>query len=221
MGIFSNILDKLRHLGQHNQPGGGGGTPSAPGRAPGQQQQDSRGMPGQQQSGVQPISNVDVEKVLSDLAAKKGGGGNWRTSIVDTLKLLDMDSSLDARKQLAEELQVHAGAHAIHDTDHDNANVNVEGGFFGVKVAVARYEDQAGEQAILDYYRKELAKFGSVAECRGNLDFKDSLSAPRCKERSRDEIQLGAGKEHDNHIVSVKPRGDATEFTLIHVQTGS
>ena len=107
MGIFSNILDKLRHLGQHNQPAGGGGTPSAPG----QQQQDSRGMPGQQQSGVQPISNVDVEKVLSDLAAKKGGGGNWRTSIVDTLKLLDMDSSLDARKQLAEELQVHAGAH--------------------------------------------------------------------------------------------------------------
>ena len=96
MGIFSNILDKLRHLGQHNQPAGGGGTPSAP---------------GQQQSGVQPISNVDVEKVLSDLAAKKGGGGNWRTSIVDTLKLLDMDSSLDARKQLAEELQVHAGAH--------------------------------------------------------------------------------------------------------------
>jgi hypothetical protein len=67
---------------------------------------------GQQQSGtVQPINNVDVEKVLSDLAARKGGGGNWRTSIVDTLKLLDMDSSLDARKQLAEELQVHAGAH--------------------------------------------------------------------------------------------------------------
>jgi len=26
MGIFSNILDKLRHLGQHNQPAGGGGT---------------------------------------------------------------------------------------------------------------------------------------------------------------------------------------------------
>lgn len=118
-------------------------------------------------------------------------------------------------------LPVHAGARAIHDTDHDNANVNVEGGFFGVKVAVARYEDQAGEQAILDYYRKELAKFGSVSECRGNLDFKNNLSAPRCKERSRDEIQLGAGVEHDNHIVSVKPRGNGSEFTLIHVQTRS
>lgn len=118
-------------------------------------------------------------------------------------------------------LPVHTGARAIHDSNHDNANVNVEGGFFGVKVAVARYEDQAGEQAILAYYRQELAKFGSVSECRGNLDFKDSLSAPRCKERSRDEVQLGAGREHDNHIVSVKPRGEGSEFTLIHVQTGS
>ena len=118
MGIFGAILDKLR---QHAHPQAGGGTSQTsptsgrvnPGSA--QQQQDSRGM-GQQQSPTQQpgnmaqMSNIDVEKVLSDLAAKKGGGGNWRTSIVDTLKLLDMDSSLDARKQLAEELGVHAGA---------------------------------------------------------------------------------------------------------------
>lgn len=53
---------------------------------------------------------VDVEAVLSDLAVQKGGGGHWRSSIVDLLKLLDLDSSLAARRQLAEELQVHAGA---------------------------------------------------------------------------------------------------------------
>ena len=54
---------------------------------------------------------VDVEAVLSELAAQKGGGGNWRTSIVDLLKMLDLDSSLSARKELAEELGVHAGEH--------------------------------------------------------------------------------------------------------------
>ena len=54
--------------------------------------------------------NVDVGAVLSDMAAKKGGGGNYQSSIVDLLKLLDLDSSLDARKQLASELNVHAGA---------------------------------------------------------------------------------------------------------------
>ena len=49
--------------------------------------------------------------MLVQLASKKGGGGNYRTSIVDLLKLLDLDSSLEARKELAEELNVHAGAH--------------------------------------------------------------------------------------------------------------
>ena len=36
---------------------------------------------------------------------------NWRTSIVDLLKMLDLDSSLEARKQLAQELGVNAGPH--------------------------------------------------------------------------------------------------------------
>ena len=54
---------------------------------------------------------VDVEQVLDELASKRpGGGGNWRTSIVDLLKLLDLDSSLDARKELGTELRVNAGA---------------------------------------------------------------------------------------------------------------
>ncbi|WP_380926163.1 DUF3597 family protein [Sphingomonas leidyi] len=52
---------------------------------------------------------VDVGAVLSEMASMKGGGGNYQTSIVDLLKLLDLDSSLDARKQLADELDVHAG----------------------------------------------------------------------------------------------------------------
>ena len=58
-----------------------------------------------------PQQPVDVEQVLTELAQEKGGGGNWRTSIVDLLKLLDLDSSLQARKELAEELNVHAGEH--------------------------------------------------------------------------------------------------------------
>lgn len=44
------------------------------------------------------------------MAAQKGGGGNWQSSIVDLLKLLDLDSSLSARKQLAQEINVHVSA---------------------------------------------------------------------------------------------------------------
>jgi len=60
--------------------------------------------------GSEKLQSVDVEAVLTRLASTKGGGGNWRTSIVDLLKLLDLDSSLSARKELANELNVHAGA---------------------------------------------------------------------------------------------------------------
>ena len=57
-----------------------------------------------------PPATVDVQAVLSQIASQKGGGGNWQTSIVDLLKLLDLDSSLDARKTLANELDTHIAA---------------------------------------------------------------------------------------------------------------
>jgi len=45
-----------------------------------------------------------VEAVLTDLASQNSQQLNWRTSIVDLMKLLDLDSSLNARKELAQEL---------------------------------------------------------------------------------------------------------------------
>lgn len=50
------------------------------------------------------LQTVDVEAVLGGLASKNRQQLNWRTSIVDLLKLLDLDSSLNARKELAQEL---------------------------------------------------------------------------------------------------------------------
>lgn len=47
---------------------------------------------------------VDVEAILADLAAKSGHPSNWKTSIVDMMKLLGMDSSLGQRQELAKEL---------------------------------------------------------------------------------------------------------------------
>ena len=55
-------------------------------------------------SGPTPLSDVDVTKVLTDLAAKNPEKLDWRKSIVDLMKLLNLDSSLGARKGLAKEL---------------------------------------------------------------------------------------------------------------------
>ncbi|HEY0646361.1 DUF3597 family protein [Phenylobacterium sp.] len=100
MGIFSSIMDRIFHrkrapsAADHGSPAASAAPQAAPA---------ARAAP--------PPAPVDVEEVLTELAAEKGGGGNWRTSIVDLLKLLDLDSSLEARKELASELGVNAGAH--------------------------------------------------------------------------------------------------------------
>jgi hypothetical protein len=47
---------------------------------------------------------VDVEAILNGLAAERGGDLNWRTSIVDLMKLVGMESSYAERKELAQEL---------------------------------------------------------------------------------------------------------------------
>jgi Domain of unknown function (DUF3597) len=62
--------------------------------------------------------NVDVGAVLDSLAAKNSQKLDWRHSIVDMMKLLDMDSSFSARKELASEL------HYTGDTN-DSAAMNV------------------------------------------------------------------------------------------------
>jgi len=63
------------------------------------------------------ISVVDVVKHLEELSA--GKDLNWKVSIVDLLKLLDIDSSGEARKELAEELGCPA------DQMSDSARMNV------------------------------------------------------------------------------------------------
>jgi 3-oxoacyl-ACP reductase-like protein len=98
MNIFTAIMNKIFH---HNTPAAAQPAP-APAAAPVAAAPAAAPTP--------PPAPVDVEAVLEQVAATKGGGGNWRTSIVDLLKMLDLDSSLTARKALGEELGVHAGA---------------------------------------------------------------------------------------------------------------
>jgi hypothetical protein len=59
---------------------------------------------------AQPTPSVDVEAILTQKAQAYGKPNNWRTSIVDLLTLLGLDSSLAARKELADELNIHVGA---------------------------------------------------------------------------------------------------------------
>ncbi|RYY05300.1 MAG: DUF3597 domain-containing protein [Alphaproteobacteria bacterium] len=109
MSIFGNIMGKIFHHGQ-NKPAAptGSAAPQAQ-PAPAQPTPAASSAPAAPPAAAQ-TQSVDVGAVLSEMASMKNGGGNYQTSIVDLLKLLDLDSSLAARKELAGELNVHAGA---------------------------------------------------------------------------------------------------------------
>jgi hypothetical protein len=83
-----------------------GGTTTAGGSAP------SSG------SSAAPAASVDVAPILDKAVAAKKEKLEWRTSIVDLMKALDIDSSLTARKELAKEL------HYTGDTN-DSATMNI------------------------------------------------------------------------------------------------
>ncbi len=105
MSIFSTIMNKVFH---HKSAPAAAPTP-APATAP-QASRQAAPTVATQPAPTAPQQSVDVGAVLSEMASMKDGGGNYQSSIVDLLKLLDLDSSLTARKELASELNVHAAA---------------------------------------------------------------------------------------------------------------
>jgi hypothetical protein len=105
MSILGNIFNRIFHHGSPAaaqpgaaQPPTGVQTPSAP-----QPQVQPATQPAAAGAAAT-AERVDVAQVLDGLAAKNGQKLNWRTSIVDLMKLVGMDSTLQERKELADEL---------------------------------------------------------------------------------------------------------------------
>ena len=99
MSIFSKIKDAI--FGHKSAPAQAypAPTPQPAGAATGQAGTQA---PPQAQT---PSQQVDVEEVLAQISREKGNPDlNYKTSIVDLMKLLGMDSSLENRKELATEL---------------------------------------------------------------------------------------------------------------------
>ncbi|SFD55423.1 DUF3597 domain-containing protein [Massilia yuzhufengensis] len=115
MGILSNIFSKIfpKSHAANKGPAAPAPAPAAPAPAAPQAQQ-----PAPAAAAPAPMDQVDVEEILAAKLASSGQQLNWRTSIVDLLKLLDIDSSLQARKELAAEL------HYSGDTS-DSASMNI------------------------------------------------------------------------------------------------
>jgi hypothetical protein len=98
MGFFSKILDKLGFDAGASKVDEMLKAPVTPSASAGSSTATMGG------PAATPMKEVDVVSQLEEKAKANPQKLNWRTSIVDLMKLLDLDSSLNARKELATEL---------------------------------------------------------------------------------------------------------------------
>lgn len=98
MSILGNIFNKIFHRKPKAAPQP---TPAPQAQTPKPQAAPA---PQAQPAPAPAPEPVDVEAVLEELAAESPQQLNWRTSIVDLMKLVGMESSLAERKELADEL---------------------------------------------------------------------------------------------------------------------
>ena len=93
MGIFGDLMSKIFHSST------GGSAQAAPAPSP------TKGSGAGPAATAQPIGAVDVAAILDKMASENKQKLDWRHSIVDLMKLVGMDSSLSARRELAADLK--------------------------------------------------------------------------------------------------------------------
>ena len=111
MSIFGKIMSAIFGTKADAAPGSGGAsaTPASGSAAPAS---------GSSAAPAAPAQSVDVAPILDKAVAAKGEKLEWRTSIVDLMKALDIDSSFGARKELAHEL-------GYTGDSNDSASMNI------------------------------------------------------------------------------------------------
>ena len=109
MSIFGKIMSAIFGSKADAAPAGGGAAAGAG---------SSGGAAGSSGGAAAPAATVDVAPILDQAVKAKGEKLEWRTSIVDLMKALDIDSSFAARKELAKEL-------GYTGDSNDSASMNI------------------------------------------------------------------------------------------------
>jgi hypothetical protein len=134
----------------------------------------------------------------------------------------------DAANPSAIGLAVYPGAVPVKDhdgKDDDAADVNMSFGSFHFGVRVASFQTSDPVDKVLAFYRKDLARYGDVIECRGGnpvgqptrtslgLTCNDSNQHQHIDTDSK--VELRAGSEQRQHIVGLHPTGGGTRIGLV------
>ena len=153
----------------------------------------------------------------------------------------DEDKNLDLQLHVGKDadaqkvgLPLYPGARLKHDEENQNrANFALLTGAFGMKLVVASYDYGDAPSKVIAYYREQLKRYGRVLECRtkesgGDVHAKvhshDSKDSKRLKcdgDNAGNIVELKAGTEDNQHVVSVEPSdtGKGSTFALVYVFT--
>jgi hypothetical protein len=126
-------------------------------------------------------------------------------------------------------LSVYPGASMVKkDKKDEAADVDMRFGDFHLRVKALSYHTPDSSEKVTAFYRKELARYGDVIECRGN----HSVGSPSktregltCDDGGKHikisnldagaDLELKAGGKIHQHIVAVEPESDGTKFGLV------
>jgi hypothetical protein len=138
--------------------------------------------------------------------------------------------SLSAGQPRAEKLGLHVypGAKVRVEEGNDaGANLSVSSTEGAVRLQVMKFVSSDPAAKVLAFYKKDMAKYGNVVECRGGKQVsfdvndpahKNSLTCERDGDDDAKATLLKAGSEKDQRIVAVETTAKGTEFTIIHIE---
>jgi hypothetical protein len=149
-------------------------------------------------------------------------GSNEKVKIETPVGALDVNTNVDAKDT---GIAVYPAAKPAPKPqgDHSSANVNIASSLFGVKVVALEYVSDDAPAKVTDFYKKELAKYGNVLECKNGVHENGNELACSDKPRTNNNnnLELAVGNKQRRHVVSIKPEGTGTKFALVYVQVRS
>jgi len=125
-------------------------------------------------------------------------------------------------------LPVYPGARAHKDEKEDSPTVQMGlwGGSFGFKLAVMKMESNDAPEKLAEFYKKALAKYGTVLNCSDasqKASGKDKGGSSNKLECDDDKPEKGrlvfkAGTKEKQHVVGIQPNGQGSLFQLVYVE---
>jgi hypothetical protein len=174
------------------------------------------------------LAAVALSPACSVSVKDHGDNGNGKVDINTPVGGIHVDENADARDT---GLSVYPGARPkakTSDGDKKSANVNLSAFGFGLKVVALEYESDDPPDKIIAFYQNQLKKYGSVLQCHGsrvqNNDFpftggkKSHIAGSELKcddDNGSKTVELKAGTDDNQHIVSVDPEGKGSDFAIV------